>query len=167
MRLVRRVVRWSAIVAFIAFAPLTAMHHAQAAEPAPITTEQALDAYDRFIAAPEANLKDATVFLRFMQSGAVHTVLSSKLLFWMYRDVQPDVQAVLYAAYMGGNLDSQLRTMRHGDDPVAGMRVALQVYLELKRTHPGLALSEFESLEQAAHEDRFAAAVTTLGGLGP
>src|SRR5690606_6351114 len=98
---------------------------AAAQEPAPtgraVTAEEALAAYDRFIAAPIERLGEAPTFLRYMQGGAVHTVLNANVVFWMYRDVPPDVQAVLYAAYMGGNLDSQLRGRRQGDDPEAGI----------------------------------------------
>ena len=129
-----------------------------ATEPAPaITAAQALAAYDRFNAAPEANLQDAPTFLKFMQNGAVHTVLNSNVVFWMYRDVPSDVQAVLYAAYMGGNLDSQLRTRKQGDDPEAGMRAALSAYDALKKTHAKLTLPELEALRQAQ----------SAGALGP
>ncbi|MBI2802726.1 MAG: hypothetical protein HYX63_21015 [Gammaproteobacteria bacterium] len=134
-----------------------------AVEPAPtITATQALAAYDRFKAAPEANLQDAPTFLKFMQNGAVHTVLNSKVVFWMYRDVPRDVQAVLYAAYMGGNLDSQLRTRQQGDDPEAGMRAALSAYEALKKTHAKLALPELDALRKAQSAGALAPALAKL-----
>ena len=124
-------------------------------------------AYDRFRAAPEQQLAEAPAFLRYMQGGAVHTVLNNRLMFFMYRDVPPDVQAVLYAAYMGANLDSQLRTRRQGDDPVAGMQAVLDTYAALKRSHPGLALAELEALGEAVRARGLPAAVGAMAAGTP
>ena len=133
-------------------------------EPAPIkiTAPQALAAYDRFSRAPEQNLNEAPTFLNFMQGGSVHTVLNSNVVFWMYRDIAPDAQAVLYAAYMGGNLDSQLRGPKHGDDPEAGMRATLIAYRGLQKTHPKLVIPEFGPLAQAEAQGKLRAAVDAL-----
>ncbi len=140
----------------------------EAAPTAPlVTAEQALAAYDRFRVAPEKSLQEAPTFLRYMQGGAVHTVLNNQVVFWMYRDFPPDVQAVLYAAYMGGNLDSQLRTQKRGDDPTAGIAAALGAYAALKQTHPTLVISELDSLASAAAEGRLPAAVAALANDKP
>jgi hypothetical protein len=127
-----------------------------------ITAEQALTAYDRFRVAPETRLNEAPTFLRYMQGGAVHTVLNNKLLFFMYRAVPPDVQAVLYAAYMGANLDSQLRSRKQGDDPTAGMAAVLAAYASLQKTHPDLKLAELDALAQAAAEQGLEQAVLAM-----
>ncbi len=127
-----------------------------------VTAEQALAAYAKFKAAPEQNLNEAPTFLKFMQGGGAHTVLESKLLFWMYQDYPPDVQAVLYAAYMGGNLEAQLVTAKQGDDPAAGMQAVLAAYSALKSTHPTLTLPPLDELIAAQHEGRFAQALAAM-----
>lgn len=127
-----------------------------------ITEAVALAAYDRFRTAPLENLYEAPVFLRYMQGGAVHTVLNRKLVFWMYGDYPPDVQAVLYAAYMGGNLDSQLRTRKQGDDPEAGMNGVLDAYAGLKAARPAFAIAELDELARARREGRLGGAIAKL-----
>lgn len=134
---------------------------AEAAAPVPSATD-ALAAYDRFRAAPEQSLAEATTFLRYMQGGAVHTVLDDRLMFFMYRDLPPDVRAVLYAAYMGGNLESQLRTRKAGDDPVAGMHGVLAAYAALRESRADLAIAELDTLATAAAAQRLPAAVEAL-----
>ena len=149
---------------------LSAAFGAHAEDPTPIdetpkiTAAQALAAYDRFKAAPENNLREAPTFLNYMQGGAVHTVLNSQVVFWMYRAIAPDAQAVLYAAYMGGNLDSQLRGPRHGDDPEAGMRAALTAYATLTQTHSKLSIPEFAPLAKAEAAGKLREAVEALSG---
>lgn len=128
----------------------------------PVNAADALAAYDRFRASPEKNLQEAPTFLRFMQGGTAHTVLNNRLMFFMYRDVPPDVQAVLYASYMGANLDSQLRSRRQGDDPLAGMAAVLETYAALKQTHPDLVLEELESLRRDADARGLESAVQTM-----
>ncbi|MSR14355.1 MAG: hypothetical protein EXR86_07285 [Gammaproteobacteria bacterium] len=134
----------------------------QTADTARTTAAEALAAYARFALAPEQNLKEAPIFLGYMQSGAVHAVLNANLLFWMYRPFPPDVQAVLYAAYMGGNLHSQLETHKQGDDPAAGMSAAIDAYAGLKETHADLKIAEFEQLLEAQRAGNLASAVDAL-----
>lgn len=138
------------------------------AAPAPaapaITAAEALAAWDRFRAAPEQKLSEAPTFLKFMQGGEVHTVLRSDIVFWMYQPFPQDVQAVLYAAYMGGNLESQLRGKKQGDDPEAGMNAALDAWAGLKKTHPKLSIPLLDKWEQARREGRLAAALDAGAG---
>jgi hypothetical protein len=142
------------------------MAWSQEAPTAEVTATQALAAYARFAAAPEHNLKEAPIFLKYMQSGAVHAVLNANLLFWMYRPFPQDIQAVLYAAYMGGNLHSQLATRKQGDDPHAGMEAAVKAYAELKKTHADLNIAEFEKLLDAQRKGALTAAIESLAA-GP
>lgn len=146
-------------------APLSAQSAAPAAPAAePVISEaEALAAWQRFKAAPAEQLKEAPVFLKFMQGGAVHTVLNSNLLFWMYNDYPPAAQAVLYAAYMGGNMESQLVTRKQGDDPEAGMSAVLNAYTQLKSGDAALTIKRLDELLVARTEGRFAAAVDDLG----
>ena len=77
------------------------------------------------------------------------------------------MQAVLYASYMGANLDSQLRTRKQGDDPVAGMGAVLMAYAALKKTHEGLVLDELEALSKAAAEVGLERAVDAMAAGRP
>lgn len=132
-----------------------------AAAPA-ITEQQALQAYDTFRQAPLDNLKEAPVFLKYVQThGKTHLVYNERNVFWMYRKYDPEVQAVLYAAYTGGNIDSQLRGRQQGDDPAAGLTAALDAYAQLKTRHEDLAIPEFEAFKKARDEGRLPAALAT------
>lgn len=124
-----------------------------------VTATEALAAWDRFRTAPAEKLSEAPIFLKFMQSGEVHTVLRSEVVFWMYQPYPQDVQAVLYAAYMGGNLDSQLRGKKQGDDPEAGIRAALDAWATLKKSHPKLSMPQLDAWEKARQEGRLPAAL--------
>lgn len=140
--------------------PVMAEDAAPTAPAAPaITAAEALAAWDRFRTAPEEKLSEAPTFLKFMQGGEVHTVLRSDQVFWMYQPYPQDVQAVLYAAYMGGNLDSQLRGKKQGDDPEAGMTAALAAWVGLKKSHPKLSIPQLDEWEQARQAGRLAAAL--------
>ena len=154
--------KWRFVLLPLSFVAALAVAADKEPPPINITAAQALAAYDRFRRAPEQNLREAPTFLNFMQGGSVHTVLNSNVVFWMYRDIAPDAQAVLYAAYMGGNLDSQLRGSKHGDDPEAGMRATLIAYRGLQKTHPKLVIPEFEPLAQAEAQGKLRAAVDAL-----
>lgn len=152
----------AALLGSLASAPLPAAP--AATESATTVTEaDALAAWQRFKVAPQANLKEAPIFLQYMQGGAVHTVLNANLLFFMYKDYPPAAQAVLYAAYMGGNLESQLVTRKNGDDPEAGMSAVLDAYTTLKADDKSLTIKRLDDLLVARAEGRLEQAVTDLG----
>jgi len=142
--------------------PLRAADDAAASAAPAVSQEQALAAWQRFKAAPTERLEDATVFLKYMQGGAVHTVLNSNLVFWMYNDYPREAQAVLYAAYMGGNLESQLVTRKQGDDPQAALSAVLDAYTVLKARDGTLAIKRLDDMLVARAEGRLAAAVDDL-----
>ena len=87
-----------------------------------------------FRADPLNRLDRTEPFLRFIRdSGEVHMVLNNDLMAWMYQPFDDTLKAVLYAAYLGGNMDAQLAhadPLSSGDD-VAGM--AKFIGVELKR----------------------------------
>jgi hypothetical protein len=153
------------LIALLALSPalpsLAADGAAAPAGPA-VSREEALAAWQRFKAAPAERLDDATVFLQYMQGGAVHTVLNSNLVFWMYNDYPREAQAVLYAAYMGGNLESQLVTRQEGDDPQAAISAALDAYLVLKSRDEALTIKRLDDMLVARTEGRLAEAVADL-----
>jgi hypothetical protein len=165
MPISRFLVRTLAVPALLAvLVPPLAAQSPSPIEAAPAVSEDAaLAAWRSFKAAPLDKLEEAPTFLRYMQGGAVHTVLNGNLLFWMYKDYPPEAQAVLYAAYMGGNLESQLVTRRNGDDPEAAMSAVLDAYAVLKANKPELAIERLDRLTAARESGHFAEAVADLG----
>ena len=157
--------RRALLTLLLALSPtLPALAADDAAAPAvpTVSREEALAAWQRFKAAPTERLEDATVFLKYMQGGAVHTVLNSNLVFWMYNDYPREAQAVLYAAYMGGNLESQLVTRKQGDDPQAGLDAVLDAYTLLKARDEALGIKRLDEMLVARAEGRLAEAVADL-----
>lgn len=151
-----------AVLALLPALPSLAADGAAAPAVPTASREEALAAWQRFKAAPTERLDDATVFLQYMQGGAVHTVLNSNLVFWMYNDYPREAQAVLYAAYMGGNLESQLVTRRQGDDPQAAISAALDAYVVLKARDEALTIKRLDDMLVARTEGRLAEAVADL-----
>lgn len=151
-----------ALLALLPALPSLAADGAAAPAAPAVSREEALAAWQRFKAAPTERLDDATVFLQYMQGGAVHTVLNSNLVFWMYNDYPREAQAVLYAAYMGGNLESQLVTRRQGDDPQAAISAALDAYVVLKARDEALTIKRLDDMLVARTEGRLAEAVADL-----
>lgn len=151
-----------ALLALLPALPSLAAEGAAAPAAPTVSREEALAAWQRFKAAPTERLDDATVFLQYMQGGAVHTVLNSNLVFWMYNDYPREAQAVLYAAYMGGNLESQLVTRRQGDDPQAAISATLDAYVVLKARDEALTIKRLDDMLVARTEGRLAEAVADL-----
>jgi hypothetical protein len=162
----RRSYRHALLLGLVLALPITA--HAERSSPTPapaapeISQAEALAAWDRYRADPLNRLDVAPIFLKFMQAGAVHTVLRSDVLFWMYKAYPQDLQAVLYAAYMGGNMDAQLRGARRGDDPEAGITAALDAWKLLKPRFPKLSMRQLDEWESARQAGKLAAALATL-----
>lgn len=150
------------VLALLPALPALAADGAAAPAAPAVSREEALAAWQRFKAAPTERLDDATVFLQYMQGGAVHTVLNSNLVFWMYNDYPREAQAVLYAAYMGGNLESQLVTRKQGDDPQAAISAALDAYVVLKARDEALTIKRLDDMLVARTEGRLAEAVADL-----
>ena len=95
----------SLIVAIITVLMLGTHVNAQQSRAELISRDQALAAYEKFQSDPVGNLQAAPHFIRFIETdGEVHIVLEPLLIRWMYEDYVPEVKAVLYAAYMGGNM---------------------------------------------------------------
>lgn len=112
-----------------------------------VNREDALSAYADFAKDPIANLNLAPTFLRFIQTdGEAHIVLDEKLTTWMHEDHDPEVRAVLFAAYMGRNMNAQLTGLASGDDAVQGMQGVLDAYQILKRKHASLNIPMLETL---------------------
>ena len=93
-----------------------------------VSREEAMSAYSKFSENPIENLNLAPTFLKFIQTdGEAHIVLDEKLTPWMYGNHSPEIRAVLFAAYMGSNMNAQLTGVSDGDDAVQGIQGVLDV----------------------------------------
>ena len=114
------------------------------------TTAEALAAYHSFSEDPPRRLDRTQPFLDFIRSsGEVHVVLNDGLLAWMYGELAPAHKAVLYAAFLGGNMAAQLERGEAGSDNAAAMRATLAAYRALKADDPALNVPLLESLLSA------------------
>ena len=129
------------------------------------TATEALAAFAAFRADPLARLDRTRPFLDFIRdSGEVHIVLNNDLLAWMYDPIDATLKAVLYAAFLGGNMAAQLAhqdSLGSGDD-VAGMASALDAYAMVRMAHPEFSLPLFESLASARATQQLDAAVQRI-----
>jgi hypothetical protein len=138
--------------------------HAEDALPYRIpSADEALTAFAKFSADPTARLDATGPFLDFIRSsGEVHIVLNDALLAWMYGDLDAHTKAVLYAAFLGGNMEGQLRRGSTADDNVAGMRSALRAYAALKAQQPDFELALLQRLTDAEAAGGLASAVDRI-----
>lgn len=124
---------------------------------------QALSAFAVFNQDPFNRLDATTPFLEFIRSsGAIHIVLNEDLLAWMYADIDPHAKAVLYAAYLGGNMHDQLTRAEADAADVAGMAVALRAYQAIRQQLTDFTLPLFEQLLAAEAAGELAAAVSNI-----
>lgn len=142
--------------------------HAPAPAVAPArvpSADEARAAYAAFRADPLARLDRTEPFLRFIRdSGEVHMVLNNDLMAWMYQPFDDTLKAVLYASYLGGNMEAQLAhqdPLSSGDD-VAGMASALEAYAAIQKAHADFKLPLFEDLKAAQAAHRLDAAVAAI-----
>ncbi len=127
------------------------------------TAAQALEAYRVYMADPVNGLSRTQPFLDFIRgSGEIHIVLNEALVTWMYEDYPPEIKAVLYAAFIGGNMAAQLEQHAAGSDDEAAARSLLAAYAALKQSATPTTIPLLESLQQAAQAGRLAAAIADL-----
>ena len=128
-----------------------------------VSRENAITAYNSFNADPINNLNVAPTFLKFIETdGEAHVVLHPILTAWMYEDHEAEARAILYAAYMGGNMNAQLLDESAGDDPVEAMRSVLIAYEKLKVKHERLSIPLLDSLQSHAANDTLADAIEKI-----
>lgn len=128
-----------------------------------ITRAEALAAYNSFNSDPIGNLEIAPTFLNFIKTdGEAHVVLYPALTAWMYENHEAEARAVLYAAYMGGNMNAQLVGESKSDDPVKAMESVLAAYMQLKKKHAELSIPLLDSLEVEAQGGSLASAVEKI-----
>ena len=128
-----------------------------------IHRNDALAAYNAFNQDPVNKLDVAPTFLKFIETdGEAHIVLDPTLTAWMYEDHVPEARAVLYAAYMGGNMNAQLLGLSNGDDPIKGMESVLAAYAKLKMKYADLSIPMLDSLAADAQKTSLTAAIEKI-----
>lgn len=114
------------------------------------SADEAIAAYATFNADPLNKLSAAGPFLNFIRgSGQIHIVLNDALLKFMNSDISDERKAQLYAAFLGGNMQSQLDSGKTGSDNVAAMSAALEVYRLQRKADGSFSIALFEALDAA------------------
>ena len=128
-----------------------------------VSREDAISAYATFSQNPIEHLNAAPTFLKFIQTdGEAHIVLDEKLTTWMYDNHEPEVRAILFAAYMGSNMNAQLTGVSDGDDAVQGMHGVLDAYQTLKLKHSELKIPMLEDLTEQRKQGALGKAIKAL-----
>lgn len=158
--------KFTAYLAALCFAlvGLTSAAENNEAEDIPSATA-ALEAFDAFSANPYHNLDKTQTFLDFIRaSGQVHIVLNETLLAWMYDDMPQHNKAVLYAAFLGGNMAGQLADddASSNSDNVGGMISALKAYAAIRAEDSEFSLPLFEQLAAAQSNGQLVAEIDKL-----
>ena len=129
-----------------------------------ISKDAALKAIANFENAPlgDDGKDAAAIITRFAtESKEVYITISMKILTWLKNDDETDpyyqFRAVLLAAYLSGNVKSQLIQGAAKDDPYAGLLQVLRTYNQLKIADSGFKLSEIETLQDLKNNNRLKA----------
>jgi hypothetical protein len=123
------------------------------AEKAAVTKEAALKAIQTFIQDPASKegFAASDVFMAYAKSSKqVHISISKAVIPWMKgKDAEDyDTRKILYAAYIAGNLEVQLKSGAPKDDVYAGWSQVLSTYAQLLHINSAAKISEVEDLKK-------------------
>jgi hypothetical protein len=107
-----------------------------------------------------------TIFAFAKTNDAVRISLSHAVAPWMKKNDAPDAdtRGMLLAAYVAGNLNSQLKSGKSHDDVYAGWQQVLATYAKLLAINPAAKISEVEQLKDKEAEGRLQAYADQVGG---
>lgn len=111
--------------------------------------DEVLKAVEVFIKAPvSAQARDAaaTITTFAQKSDDVTIVVSMKAVPWFERDKPPKFSGTLLAAFLAGNIKSQLERRTNADDSYAGVQQVLKTYSQLKEADKTLDIPEVQKL---------------------
>lgn len=89
---------------------------------------------DPFTDTSETEMDAIAVFAN--QSKDIEVDISTKVCFWTLSDMDGKAKEILLAAFLAGNVRSQLDTATKQDDSYSGMVQVLRVYRALKQRDP-------------------------------
>jgi len=126
-------------------------HEATFAADAGVTKAQALKAIDVFQKDPTSKegFAAASTFMTFAsKSPSVHISISKAVVPWKKdKDASDaDTRKILLAAYVAGNLESQLKSGHAVDDVYAGWEQVLMTYTQLLHINSAAKVSEVDDL---------------------
>lgn len=118
-----------------------------------VSRDTALSAIDTFQKDPSSKEGIAAMktFMAFAKSSdAVKIYLSKDLVPWLKgQDAEDaDTRSLLLAAYVAGNIKSQLNKGISADDPYAGWIQVIQTYDQLHMINPTVKLPEIDKLKE-------------------
>ena len=108
----------------------------------------------------------AETILAFARSSdLVHISLSHSVVPWMKKADAPDAdtRTMLLAAYVAGNVTSQLKSGKAHDDVYAGWEQVLMTYTQLLAINPAAKISEVEELKNKEKEGKLEAYAGQVG----
>jgi hypothetical protein len=111
-------------------------------DPAPGDDEAKIRAQiEQFLADPAAEASSdaaSAIAVYVNESKVVDVQISTKVCVWVLSNAEQGTKELLLAAFMAGNVRSQLDTGTKQDDSYSGIVQALRVYRALKAQNPGL-----------------------------
>src|SRR4051812_30867432 len=117
-----------------------------------MTRDEAIKTIDRFLENPKLG-EDAQAIMKFAEeSEDCMIAVDEKAAPWAVKKPPYEQAKVLVAAYVAGDIKSQLQSKKVEDDPYAGMLAAIKVYNKLRETDKNLKIPEIE--EQIVMENK-------------
>lgn len=121
-----------------------------AAEPVLLesTVRQAIE---RFRAEPTsaAGRRSAAMIVKFAEkSPLVDVVIGPKSVPWLSEQVDSSLSTLLLAAFVAGNVQSQLDRRVRKDDTRAGVEQVLETYAKIRRSEPKFRVASIDKLAE-------------------
>ena len=134
-----------------------------------VSRDEVLKAISVFQADPssrEGSDASETILAFARTSDAVHISLSHAVVPWVKKGDSPDAdtRGMLLAAYVAGNVGSQLKSGKVHDDVYAGWQQVLATYAQLLAINPAAKISEVEGLKDKAADGKLQAYADEVGG---
>ncbi len=137
-----------AMLALVALAATIALSSGSAlSQEAPKLPSRAevLKSIEDFVKSPVSTEGDAaaSLIVKFAEkSDAVTVVVSPSVVPWIHNAKPPKFSLTLLSAYFAGNVGSQLRSGRKGNDSYAGVQQVMKTYAQLKEVDKTLDIPE-------------------------
>lgn len=118
-------------------------------EPKLASRDEVLKAVEVFAKSPlsaEAKSAAATIVMFAQESVDVTVVVSQVAVPWLGGGKPPKFSETLLAAYVAGNIKSQLESRTNANDAYAGVQQVLKTYAQLKESDKELDIPEVQKL---------------------
>ncbi|MCE0496667.1 MAG: hypothetical protein LV481_01785 [Methylacidiphilales bacterium] len=134
-----------------------------------VSRDEVLKAISVFQADPssqQGSEASETILAFARTSDAVHISLSHAVVPWVKKGDSPDADTrnMLLAAYVAGNVSSQLKSGKAHDDVYAGWEQVLTTYAQLLAINPAAKISEVEDLKDREADGKLQAYADEVSG---